>query len=51
MTHDESPDNENTDDVNGGSVTRKGLSKGCNDDDHEFDTVWDGSLVSQEGLD
>jgi len=37
--HDEPPDDENTDDVNGRSVTRKGLSKGSNDDDHEFDTV------------
>jgi len=38
-THEESPDNENTNDVNGRSVTRKGLSEGSNDDDHEFDTV------------
>jgi hypothetical protein len=49
-THEETPDDENTDDVDGRSLTREGLAEGGNDDDHKFDAVcYNGSSMSKNG--
>ena len=38
-TYDETPDNENTDDVDGGCLTRESLTESGNNDNHELNTV------------
>lgn len=36
---DEAPDDEDTDNANGGSLTGKGLTEGRDDHDHELDAI------------
>ena len=38
--HNESPNDEDTDDVDRMTGTRKGLTEGSDDDEHKLDTVW-----------
>lgn len=38
--HDEPPYDEDTDDVDSVSLTRDRLTEGCDDDEHELDTIF-----------
>lgn len=38
-TDNEPPDDENTDDADGGCLAGQSLTKGSDDHDHEFDTI------------